>query len=195
MLFWNEDPEATTEVATATAGPLERGPVGGRVLHLTISTAKSGGLVLLAAVLLGACAGGAGANTAHMIAFVDVASAATSRHVGGPALIVGTSDGARATIASLRPGLTRLDGVVLVAVFEGQQPTGGFSIRVTRIERDGGRLIVRAVFGKPLDNSTNTEAPTAPTHIVSIAGSEISGVREAVLVDETGAERARANLT
>ena len=194
MLFWNEDPETTAEVATATAGPLELGPVGGRS-SCDLSTAKFAVLVLLAAILVGACAGGAGANTAHMIAFVDVASAATSRHVGGPALIVGTSDGARATIASLRPGLTRLDGVVLVAVFEGQQPTGGFSIRVTRIERDGGRLIVRAVFGKPLDNSTNTEAPTSPTHIVSIAGSEISGVREAVLVDETGAERARANLT
>ncbi len=112
-----------------------------------------------------------------------------------PALIVGTSDSARATIASLRPGLTLPDGVVLVAVFEGQEPAGGFSIRVTGIERNGGRLIVRAVFGKPLDNSINTEAPTSPIHVVSIAGSEISGVREAVLVDETGAERARANLT
>ncbi len=131
----------------------------------------------------------------HAIAFVDVASAATSRHEGGPALIVGTSDSARATIAALRPGLTLPDGVVLVAVFEGQQPGGGFAIRVSGIERDGSTLIVRAVFGRPLDNSINTEAPTSPIHIVSIAGSEISGVREAVLVDETGTERARANLS
>jgi len=193
MLLWNEDPETTAEVATATAGPSERGPVGGRVLRLTLSTATSGGLVLLAAVILASCVGGP--NTAHMIAFVDVASASTSRHEGGPALIVGTSDSARATIASLRPGLTLPDGVVLVAVFEGQQPTGGFAIRVTGIARNGGRLIVRAVFGKPLDNSIDTAAPTSPTHIVSIASSEITGVRDAVLVDETGAERAHANLT
>jgi len=155
----------------------------------------SASLVLLAAALLSACGGGAGTHRVHAIAFVDVASAATSRHEGGPALIVGTSDSARATIAALRPGLTLPDGVVLVAVFEGQQPGGGFAIRVSGIERDGSTLIVRAVFGRPLDNSINTEAPTSPIHIVSIAGSEISGVREAVLVDETGTERARANLS
>ena len=150
---------------------------------------------MIAAVFLSACVGGAGTNTAHTVAFTDVASAATSRHDGGPALIVGTSDSARATIASLRPGLTLPDGVVVVAVFQGQQPTGGFAIRVTRIERDGDRLIVRAIFGKPLDNSIDTEARTSPIHVVSIANSETSGVREAVLVDETGTERARANLT
>ncbi len=194
MLLGNEDPETQAEVGT-DCGPQERGPVGGRVFRSTLSTTVSASLVLLAAALLSACGGGAGTHPAHPIAFADVASAATSRHEGGPALIVGTSDSARATIATLRPGLTLPDGVVLVAVFEGQQPAGGFAIRVTGIERDGSRLIVRATFGKPLDNSINTEAPTSPIHVVSIAGSETSGVRDAVLVDETGTERARANLT
>jgi hypothetical protein len=128
------------------------------------------------------------------VAFDDIASAATSRHEGGPELIVGTGDGARARIASLRPGLTLPDGVVAVAVFQGQQRTGGFAIRVTRIERDGDRLVVRAVFAKPLDNAFVTQALTSPVHIVTIATSALSGVRQAVLLDDTGAERARAGL-
>ncbi|MGH2491871.1 MAG: protease complex subunit PrcB family protein [Candidatus Limnocylindria bacterium] len=129
------------------------------------------------------------------MAFDDIASAATSRHEGGPALIVGSSDQARARIASLRPSLTLPEGVGLVAVFQGQQPTGGFGIRVTRIERDGDRLVVRAIFAKPLDNAFVTQALTSPVHIVSIDSSALSRVRQAVLLDDTGAEVARAGLT
>lgn len=110
-------------------------------------------------------------------------------------LIVGTNDAARATIASVRPGLTLPGGVVPVAAFQGQQRTGGFAIRITRIERDGQRLVVRAIFTKPLDNAFVTQALTSPLHIVSIATSDVSGVREAVLLDDTGAERARASVT
>lgn len=145
--------------------------------------------------LLAACAGGVGRTTARTVAFTDVASAATSRHAGGPALIVGTSDGARARIAALRPNLTLPDGVVLVAAFQGQQRTRGFAIRVTRIERDGDRLVVRAIFASPLDNATVIQALSSPVHIVSIAISDASGVREAVLLDDTGTERARASPT
>jgi hypothetical protein len=157
------------------------------------SCSRWGGL--LAVIVLAACVGGACATTARALAFADVASAATSRHEGGPALIIGTTDDARATIASLRPGLTLPEGVVVVAAFEGQQPTGGFAIRVARIERDGDRLVVRAIFSKPLDNSSVTDLVTSPVHIVSIGASDMSGVREAVLLDETGMERARASLT
>lgn len=150
---------------------------------------------LLAAFFLAACAGGPGTTTARAVGFDDIAAATTSRHEGGPALIVGTSDGARARIASLRPGLTLPDGVALVAVFQGQQRTGGFAIRVTRIERDGDRLVVRAIFARPLDNATVTQALSSPVHIVSIATSVLSGVRQAALLDDAGVERARADLT
>jgi hypothetical protein len=156
------------------------------------SFSRRGGL--LAAIILAVCLGGACATTARAVAFADVASAATSRHEGGPALIIGTTDGARATIASLRPGLTLPGGIVLVAAFQGQQPTGGFGIRIARIERDGDRLVVRAIFSKPLDNGFVTDLVTSPVHIVSIAASDTFGVREAVLLDETGVERARASL-
>ena len=81
------------------------------------SRAVSGGLLI--ACVIAACAA-----PARPVAFADIAAAETSRHTGGPALIVARTDGARATIASLRPGLALPDGVVLVVVFQGQQPTG-----------------------------------------------------------------------
>ena len=155
---------------------------------------QSGSAVMLAVFLLAACGGGPGATSARPVAFADIASAATSRHAGGPELIVGTSDGARARIVSLRPSLTLPDGVVPVAAFQGQQRTGGFAIRITRIERDGDRLVVRAVFSSPLDNAFVTQALSSPVHIVSVATSALSGVREAVLLDDAGAERARTRI-
>ena len=149
---------------------------------------------LLGAMVLAIGVGGACATPARALAFADVASAATSRHEGGPALLVGTTDDARTTIASVRPGLALPEGVVLIAAFQGQQPTGGFGIRITRVERDGSRLLVRAIFSKPLDNAFVSDLVTSPIHIVSIAASDAADVHEAVLFDESGAERARAAL-
>jgi hypothetical protein len=146
--------------------------------------------LLLATWVAVACAA-----PARTVAFADLAAAETSRHTGGPALIVATTESARATIASLRPGVTFPDGVVLVAVFQGQQPTGGFTVRVTRIERSGERLIVHAILTKPLDNAFVTQSLTSPLHVVSISPSDASGLHDAVLLDETGAELARAGLT
>ncbi len=143
---------------------------------------------LFAIVVFAGCAA-----AARPVAFADIAAAETSRHSGGPALIVAGTDSARATIASLRPGITLPDGVVLVAVFQGQQPTGGFTVRVTRIEHTGERLVVHATFTKPLDNAFVTQSPTSPLHVVSISVSDAAGLRDAVLLDETGAEVARAS--
>ena len=118
----------------------------------------------------------------------------TTRHDGGPALIVGIDDRGRSAIASLRPGLTLPDGVVLLAVLQGRQRTGGFAIRVTRIERDGDRLVVRAIFASPLPNAIVSQALSSPVHIVSIASADASRALEAALFDDTGAERARVTL-
>ena len=150
---------------------------------------------LLAVSLLTACVSGAGLTTRRTLAFADIASAPTSRHTGGPTLIVATNPDARATLGALRPGLLLPDGVVIVAAFQGQQRTGGFAIRVTRIERDGNRLVVHAIFTSPLDNAIVTQSVSSPVHIVSIAATDASGLREAVLLDDTGAERARASVT
>ena len=135
------------------------------------------------------------AASARPVAFADIAAAETSRHTGGPALIVARTDSARATIAYLRPGVALPDGVVLVAVLQGQQPTGGFSVRVTSIARSGERLVVHATFTKPLDNAFVTQSLTSPLHVVSISVSDAAGLRDAVLLDETGAEVARASLS
>ena len=153
---------------------------------------RSPWVALLGAIVLAVFMGSACATTARVVSFTDVASAATSRHEGGPALIIGTTDDARATIASMRPGLSIPEGVVVIAVFQGRQPTGGFGIRVTRVERQGDRLVVHAIFSKPLDNAFVTDLVTSPLHIVSIPASDWTGAREAVLLDETGTERARA---
>jgi hypothetical protein len=83
----------------------------------------------------------------------------------------------------------------LVAVLQGQQPTGGFTVRITSIERSGERLVVHATFTKPLDNAFVTQSLTSPLHVVSISVSDASGLRAAVLLDETGAEVARASTS
>lgn len=159
--------------------------------HSSIAS-RARSLALLGALVLAACAGGAGTTNARPVPFSDVASAATTRHDGGPALIVATNDQARARIVSLRPGLTLPNDVVVLAVLQGRQPTGGFAIRVTRIEREGDRLIVRAIFAIPLPNALVSQAQSSPVHIVSIAAADGARLREAVLLDDTGAERARS---
>jgi hypothetical protein len=84
---------------------------------------------------------------------------------------------------------------VAVAAFQGQQTSGGFSIHIERIERSGDQLLVHAKFSEPAPGSMNTMALTSPVHIVSIAASDAAGLREAVLIDDSGAQRARINTT
>ena len=130
----------------------------------------------------------------HAVAFVDMGSAATSRHTGGPAIIIATTNAGRVRIAALRPGAVVPADVVGVAVFEGQQPSGGFDIRVRSVERDGDRLLVHAIFVRPLDNAFFTQATTSPMQLFSIPSAEATGLREGMLFDEVGEERARASV-
>jgi hypothetical protein len=110
-------------------------------------------------------------------------------------LIVGTTDAARAKIANLVPNATAPAGRVLVAVFQGQQNTGGYSVQITAIELNGDQLVVRATFGVPAPGAMVTQALTSPAHIVSIASADATGVREAILVDGNGVEHMRLNTT
>ncbi len=128
------------------------------------------------------------------VAFAEVA-ATSQAHDAGTALVVGTTDASRVTIARLVPNATASSGRVLVAVFQGQQNTGGYSVRITAIERSGDQLTVRATFGVPGPGAIVTQALTSPAHVVSIAAADTTGVREAVLLDETGIERARATTS
>ena len=109
--------------------------------------------------------------------------------------MVGTTDPSRAKIAQLVPNATAPSGRVLVAVFQGQQNTGGYSVQIDAIERSGDQLVVHATFVVPGPGAMVTQALTSPAHVVSIATADATGVREAILVDGTGVERTRINTT
>ena len=129
------------------------------------------------------------------VTFTEVTYVAYGRHDSGSAIVVGTNDQSRATLARLVDGAKVPDDRVAVAAFQGQQTSGGFSIQIERIERSGDQLLVHAKFSEPKPGSMNTMALTSPVHVVSIAASDAAGLKDAVLLDQTGTERARTNTT
>ena len=129
------------------------------------------------------------------IAFAEVTATSQAGHDSGATLVVGSSDASRAIITRLLPSVGTPAGRVLVAAFQGEQSTGGYGIRITAIERLGDQLLVRATFTEPKPDSMVTQALTSPAHIVSIAAADATGLREAILVDGSGAQRARINTT
>jgi len=129
------------------------------------------------------------------VAFSEVTYLGYGRHDSGPAIIVGTNDHWRATLARLVDGASVPATRVAVAAFQGEQRSGGYSIQIERIQRSGDELMVHAKFVEPAAGSMNTMALTSPVHVVSIAASDAAGLKAAVLLDGTGAERARATLT
>jgi hypothetical protein len=133
--------------------------------------------------------------SARPVAFAEVAATAQARNDSGEMLIVGTTDASRTKIAQFVPNATTPSGRVLVAVFQGQQSTGGYSIQITAIERSGDQLVVRATFGVPGPGGIVTQVLTSPAHVVSVAAADVTGVREAILIDSKGAQRARINTT
>lgn len=129
------------------------------------------------------------------IAFTEVAATSQARDDAGGLLIVGTTDSSRAKIAQLVSNATTPTGRVLVAVFQGQQNTGGYSVQITTIERSGDQLVVRATFVVPAPGAMVTQVLASPAHVVSIATADATGVREAILFDQTGVEVARTKTT
>ena len=129
------------------------------------------------------------------VAFTEVAATSQTGDDSGPDLIVGTTEAWRTKITQRVPGATSSASRVLVAVFQGQQNTGGYSVHITAIERNGDQLIVHATFGVPGPGALVTQVLTSPAHIVSIAAADAAGVRDAVLLDQSGAEIARTKTT
>lgn len=118
-----------------------------------------------------------------------------ARDDGGPAILVGTTDVSRATIVRVIPNVSAPSGRVLVVAFQGEQRTGGYAIQITAVERRADQLIVRATFTEPRSDSFVTQVITSPAHVVSIAAADAAGVREAILIDADGVERARVPIT
>ena len=99
--------------------------------------------------------------------------------------------------ATVTPGVAPLeyeladgDRVRLTARL-GERPTGGYSIAVTRITRRGPRLQVECLIGRPEPGAIVTQVLTSPAQTVSIDGALVRGIRDAVLLDPSGAQLAR----
>ena len=63
------------------------------------------------------------------------------------------------------------------------------------VERNGDRLVVRARFVSPSPGALTIQVITSPAQLISIPAASATNVREAVLVDESGAERARVEVS
>jgi len=128
------------------------------------------------------------------VQFGEVAATSQSG-VDAQSLVVGTNAVSRALISRLVPNAGGQPDRVLVAVFQGEQRTGGYGVHITSIERRGDQLVVTATFTEPKQDSIVTQALTSPAHIVSIAEADAKDVKVAVLLDQSGAERARITTT
>ena len=137
--------------------------------------------------------GGAGGGTVtpvgkQTLSFTDHGSTQQSRRED-PGLVV-SADVRQTGLAQLAANAS--SGRLFIAVFQGMQSTGGYSVQVEGVERVADRLIVHARFNAPPPGSLNIQVLTSPAQLVSVDRQAAAGTREAVLVDQTNAEIARA---
>lgn len=132
--------------------------------------------------------------TSRDVPYTGLVMTGMSGYEGDAAIVVGTSDASRTEITRAVAGVNAAGDRVLVAAFQGSQRTGGYLVRIERIERDGDRLVVHATFTEPAAGAVVTQVLTSPAHVVSIAASDVAGVARATLVDAAGAERAHVDL-
>ncbi len=82
---------------------------------------------------------------------------------------------------------------VVVRIYQGVQRTGGYGIRVAAVERRGQTLVVHATVTAPPQDAFVTQVLTSPAQTIGIAATDVATIREAILVDQSGAQRARTN--
>ncbi|MEK6225753.1 MAG: protease complex subunit PrcB family protein [Chloroflexota bacterium] len=121
------------------------------------------------------------------IPFTEHGSTQQSAYDGGPRVAVAT-DPAGLGLGELA---ARDDGRLYIAVFAGSQRTGGYGIRVLRVDRAGDTLTVRAMFSSPVPGALTIQVLTSPAHLVSIDRRSAASARDVALVDQSAAERAR----
>ena len=124
------------------------------------------------------------------IPFTDHGSTQQSAYDGASRIAVGTDP------ASLGLGelASRDEGRLYIAVFAGSQRTGGYGIRVLRVDRAGDTLTVRAMFSSPAPDAFTIQVLTSPAELVSIDRQSAASARDIVLVDQSVAERARSAM-
>ncbi len=97
--------------------------------------------------------------------------------------------------ASPRIELARTEGDrVVVRIYGGAQRTGGYGIKVNEVERRGPTLVVHATFSAPPKEAFVTQVLTSPAQSIGIAPSDAANVRDAILVDQSGTQRARTSV-
>lgn len=129
--------------------------------------------------------------TPQSVAFTDHGQTANSRVENGPRLVVGMAPSATGLgdlVASVDPAR------LYIGVFAGERRTGGHAVKVERIERNADRLDVTTRFIAPPTDAFTIQVITTPAQLVSIDRQSVTGVREAVLLDESGAEMARTTV-
>ena len=124
------------------------------------------------------------------IPFSDHGSTQQSAYDGGPR-IAAASDPAATGLGELA---SRADGRLYIAVFAGSQRTGGYGIRVVRVDRAGDTITVRAMFSVPAPGAITIQVLTSPAHLVSIDRPSAAGARDVILIDQSAAERARGTV-
>ena len=129
--------------------------------------------------------------TGELVTFADHGMTQQAGNDGG-AKIAASVDPARTGLGDLAPG--GMTGRLFIGVFAGSQRTGGYTVRVQTIERTADRLVVHARFVSPSPGALTIQVITSPAQLISISATSASGVREAVVVDESGTERARTTV-
>jgi hypothetical protein len=131
-------------------------------------------------------------SSPQSIPFNDHGTTQQSGNDGGPRIAVATDAG---PIGLGELARASQSGRLYVGVFAGTQRTGGYSVKVDRIERTGDTIVVHATFSAPAPGALTIQVITSPAQLVSIDQQSASGIRSAVLLDQSGAERARATVT
>lgn len=135
-----------------------------------------------------ACGGaGAGVTDGQNIPFTDHGSTQQSGYDGGARIVVAKDPGATGLGQLASKEASRL----YIAAFAGSQRTGGYDIRVVRIDRAGDTLNVRANFVLPAPGALTIQVLTSPADLVSIEAQSAASARDVVLFDQSGAQRAR----
>lgn len=143
----------------------------------------------MAALLAGCASGAGGVSAPPSVPFTDHGAIQQSGNGGGAKIVLATAPNPTG-LGGLAP--TGPAGRLYIGVFAGAQRTGGYDLRVDRIERTADTLVVRATFTVPGPSAITIQVLTSPAQLVSIDGLSASGLRTVVLVDQSGAERARA---
>jgi hypothetical protein len=109
----------------------------------------------------------------NVVEFSVLATGAMSRHEGGRAVELITNENdlrrAWATVGGGRPlPEINFNSRACVVVYQGQKPTGGYSIEIAEIRRDGTVLAVNVRERRPAFGDVTTQVITSPFVAVSI---------------------------